>query len=48
MRTVGVGAKKKEDIAYQELKKVNEELKKENKQLKEECKNLKKSIDEAK
>lgn len=42
MRTVGVGAKKKEDAAYLELQKEIEELKKENKQLKAENKKLKK------
>ena len=42
MRTVGVGAKKKEDAAYLEIQKEIEELKKENKQLKAENKKLKK------
>ena len=44
MRTVGVGAKKKEDGAYLELQKEIEELKKENKQLKAENRKLKKEI----
>lgn len=44
MRTVGVGAKKKEDAVYLELQKEIEELKKENKQLKSENKKLKKEV----
>ena len=44
MRTVGVGAKKKEDVAYLELQREIEELKKENKQLKSENKKLKKEV----
>lgn len=44
MRTVGVGAKKKEDAAYLKLQKEIEELKKENKRLKEENKKFSENI----